>query len=79
MKKDNVQKIVRILAERAGLGGKKVTPHVFRHTTATQALKSGMPVVDIQKLLGHSNVATTMVYAHTSMEMVQREHKRCII
>lgn len=79
MKKDNVQKIVRILAERAGLGGKKVTPHVFRHTTATQALKSGMPVVDIQKLLGHSNVATTMVYAHTSTEMVQREHKRCII
>ena len=79
MGKDNVEKIIRILAERAGMGGRGITPHVFRHTTATQALKSGMPITDIQKLLGHSTVNTTMVYAHTSPESVQREHVRCIV
>ena len=79
MGKDNVEKIIRIIAERAGMGDKGITPHVFRHTTATQALKNGMPVTDIQKLLGHCNVATTMVYAHTSPESVQHEHIRCVI
>lgn len=79
MGKDNVEKIVRIIAERAGMRGGGITPHVFRHTTATQALKSGMPVTDIQKLLGHSVISTTMVYAHTSPESVQREHVRCIV
>ena len=79
MKKDNVEKIVRNLAKKAGMPGGGVTPHVFRHTTATQAVKSGMAVTDIQKLLGHSVVSTTMVYIHTSAESVRREHMRCIV
>lgn len=79
MKKDNIEKIVRNLRERAGMADRNITPHVFRHTTATQALKSGMPVSDIQKLLGHSNVATTMIYAHVSQSDVQAGHRRCVI
>lgn len=79
MKKDNIERIVRKLRERAGMADRNITPHVLRHTTATQALRSGMPVNDIQALLGHSNVATTMIYAHVSQSEVQAGHKRCIV
>lgn len=79
MKKDNIERIVRNLRDRAGITDKKVTPHVLRHTTATQALHSGMPINDIQALLGHSNVSTTMIYAHVSQSDVQAGHKRCIV
>ena len=43
-----------------------VTPHVFRHTTATAALQNGMAVQNVQLMLGHRNISTTMVYAEVS-------------
>lgn len=79
MSKDNVERMTKIIAQRAGLGDAGVTPHVFRHTTATQALRSGMPVEDIQHILGHSNIATTMVYAHVSRDSVQEKHQKYIV
>lgn len=79
MTKSNVERMIRIIRERAGMGDRRITPHTFRHTTATQALQSGMPVTDIQQLLGHASVNTTMVYARTSHEAVQAGHKRCIV
>lgn len=79
MKKGNIERMIRIIRERAGMGDRRITPHTFRHTTATQALQSGMPVTDIQMLLGHASVSTTMVYAHTSHEAVQAGHRRCIV
>ena len=77
--KDNIEKIVRNIAARSEISGKHITPHVMRHTTATQALNSGMQVQDIQKMLGHSNIATTMIYAQTSIEHVAAEHKKYIV
>ena len=79
MGKDNVERMIKIIAQRAGLGDSSITPHVFRHTTATQALSSGMPVEDIQQILGHANIATTMVYAHVSQASVQEKHRKYII
>lgn len=79
MKRENVEKIIRQIKDRAGFKDRKITPHIFRHTTATQALRSGMPVNDIQVLLGHANVATTMIYAHTSNDAIASGHKRCIV
>jgi integrase/recombinase XerD len=79
MKKENIERIIRKIAIDAGLRDKKISPHVIRHTTATQALRSGMAVNDIQALLGHSNVATTMIYAHTSIDNIQAEHIRCVV
>lgn len=78
MSKENVERMFKKLSAAAGLT-KKVTPHVIRHTTATQALQSGMPINDIQQLLGHANVATTMIYAHTSIENVKDYHRRCVV
>ena len=79
MDKNNVERMIRVIRQRAGMGDRRITPHTFRHTTATQALQSGMPVTDIQQLLGHASVNTTMVYAHVSNEDVRAGHKRCIV
>ena len=44
----------------------RVTPHMFRHTTATTLLDQGVDIRYVQKLLGHSNIATTVLYTHVS-------------
>lgn len=80
MHKDGIEKIIRNLAKRASEHVQKpVSPHIFRHTTATTALNNGMPIEDISILLGHENVATTMIYAQTSQENVMSGHKKYII
>lgn len=58
---------------------KKVTPHIIRHTTATLALNSGMPIDEVSMMLGHARLETTMIYAETDKEMLKSDHKRCII
>lgn len=79
MQKGNVERMMRGIAQRAGLGGRGISPHVLRHTTATQAIQSGMPVEDIQQLLGHSSIATTMIYAEVSQDNVRSGHKKYIV
>lgn len=75
-----IEKIVRNIAARSeGKINKKITPHVLRHTTATIALQSGMPIEEISMLLGHEKIDTTMIYAHTSVEALQAGHRRHIV
>lgn len=75
-----IEKIVRGVSSRVSEKlSKSVTPHVLRHTTATTALQSGMPIEDISKLLGHESIDTTMIYAHTSLESVQASHRKHIV
>ena len=78
LNKCGVEKIIRNIADRANLS-KNLTPHILRHTTATTALTNGMPVDEIQKMLGHSSINTTMIYAKTDLENVKADHKRFII
>jgi integrase/recombinase XerD len=61
---------LRYLRERAAIQ-KKVTPHKLRHTYATNLLNAGAELVDIQVLLGHTNLATTQIYTHVSEERMQ--------
>lgn len=56
-----VQWIIKQAAKKAGIL-KIVSTHTLRHTYATHLLEDGLNIVSIQKLLGHSNIATTMVY-----------------
>lgn len=76
--KEAVERVIKIISKAAGLN-KKITPHVLRHTTAIVAVQNGMPIEDISKLLGHSSVATTMIYAKTSTDRVYSSHKRCVV
>ena len=76
--KEALEAIIRKIGERSGLG-RKVTPHIIRHTTATIAVNAGMPIEDVSKFLGHASVNTTMLYAKASNEKVQSEHIRCVI
>ena len=78
MTKCAIEKVVRLLAERSSTE-KHVTPHILRHTTATQAVSNGMPIEDVSKLLGHASVNTTMIYAKVSHTRVQSEHVRCVV
>lgn len=65
------------IRDRSGIAA-HVTPHVFRHTTATTALRSGMPVEQVQRLLGHSNINTTLIYAKTDDSDVKANHQRFV-
>lgn len=56
------------LEKKAGIVKKKLGPHLLRHTGATNILRGGIDIVTLQKLLGHSNVQTTMIYSHTDLE-----------
>lgn len=76
--KDAVEKVIRELAARSKVE-KHVTPHILRHTTATQATNNGMAIQDVSQLLGHANVATTMIYAKVAGAKVQAEHQRCVV
>ena len=80
LKKEGIEKIVRTIAHRSSCKtDKTITPHVLRHTTATTALQSGMPIADISKLLGHEKIDTTMIYAESSLADVKAGHRKHIV
>lgn len=66
----NVQRAVKKAAETLGLSG-IATPHVLRHCCATHILDAGGNIRDVQDLLGHASLNTTMIYVHGDGERVQ--------
>lgn len=72
-----IQQIVKAKAERAKIR-KRVYPHLLRHPVATTLLERGMPIDQIQKLLGHSKLETTQVYAESTTEMIKESYRRAL-
>jgi len=71
-----VQQKLRIYARRAGIE-KYLTIHVFRHTLATEMLRRGADLRQIQELLGHKNLTTTQLYTHIVKGELKRVQAHC--
>ena len=69
---------VEIMLRKLGrtLDINKVHPHKFRRTLATRAIDKGMPIEQVQKLLGHQKIDTTMEYAIVDQQNVKNSHKK---
>lgn len=73
-----VRTMVKRYAVRAGVTeASRVTPHVLRHTFATDLLRETKNIRLVQKALGHSDVSTTMIYTHVFDEELEEALRRC--
>lgn len=69
---------IRIRQLGRSLNIEKIHPHKFRRTMATRAIDKGMPIEQVQKLLGHSQIDTTMQYAIVNQNNVKNSHQKYI-
>ena len=69
---------IRIRNLGRSIGMQKIHPHKFRRSMATRAIDKGMPIEQVQKILGHSQIDTTMQYAIVNQNNVKTSHQKYI-
>ena len=75
--KGSIEKKIRNLGKRAGTGS--AYPHKFRRTCATFALRRGMPIEQVSKMLGHEQISTTQIYLDLTEEDLKQAHKKYVV
>ena len=78
-KKSGIELMIRKIMERTSDVSTHVTPHTFRHTTASTALERGMNIVDVSKLLGHEKIESTLTYISVNLNSIKNKHKNCVV
>lgn len=71
---NTVREIMSNISKKTGIT--KIHPHRFRHTMATNLVEKGCDITDVQQMLGHTKLDTTMRYTHTSKKKVKAAHER---
>lgn len=71
----SIERLVQHYAKQVGIT-KRVTPHVLRHSFATDLLRNGADIKAVQSLLGHASITTTQVYTHVTDKHLREIHKK---
>ncbi len=76
--KGTIEQLMRKLKKRSGIES-ACYPHKFRRTCATMALRRGMPIEQVSKMLGHESVSTTQIYLDLSEKELEEAHRKYVV
>ena len=69
-----ISEILEEIVKKVGLKH-HISPHVLRHTFATQLLNNGADIRSVQELLGHENLSTTQIYTHITNDQLRKSYR----
>src|SRR3989338_48601 len=72
----SIQRIIKKYSIKAGIVGKKISPHTLRHSFATDLLRNGADIRSVQAMLGHASVTTTQIYTHVTDKQLREVHQK---
>ena len=76
MRRDYLRVVINRLMKRAGLVGKKLGPHILRHSASVQHMMFGGDLMSLKEELGHTQVSTTQIYAELASSQVKQVHQK---